>query len=179
MKWYVLHTYTGYEDLVSNQIRQRLEKEGLQDKLGEIIIPKETVIEIKNGKKQITSKNPYPGYIFIQLDLDDEEVGDKVWFVVRTTPRVTGFLGTRSKPKPVTEDEIERIKGRMKETKDKPRHKQIFQKGDAIKIIDGPFYNFTGVVEEVDPAKQTLKVMVTIFGRQTPVELNFSQVEKL
>lgn len=179
MKWYVIHTYTGYEELVANQIRQRMEKEGLEDKLGEIIVPKETVIEIKNGKRQIATKNPYPGYVFIQLDLDDEEFGDKVWYIVRNTPRVTGFLGTRSKPKPVTEEEVTRIKERMMETKDKPRHKQTFQKGDAIKIIDGPFYNFTGVVEEVDPNKQTLRVMVTIFGRQTPVELNFSQVEKL
>ncbi len=179
MKWYIIHTYTGYEELVVAQIRQRLEKEGLEDKLGEVIIPKETVIEIKGGKKNLATKNPYPGYVFLQLDLDDKEVGDKVWFIVRTTPRVSGFLGTRSKPKPIPDSEVEKIKDRMTKSKDKPRHKQTFQKGDAVKIIDGPFYNFTGVVEEVDPVKQTLKVMVSIFGRQTPVELNFSQVEKL
>ncbi len=179
MKWYVIHTYTGFEEVVAKQIRQRVEKEGLEGKLGGIIIPKETVIEIKNGKKLISSKNPYPGYVFIQLDLQDKENGDKLWFTVRTTPRVTGFLGTRTSPKPVSDEEVERIKERMVESKDKPKHKQTFQKGDAIKIIDGPFYNFTGVVEEIDPNKQMLKVMVTIFGRQTPVELNFSQVEKL
>ncbi len=179
MKWYIIHTYTGYEELVVAQIRQRLEKEGLEDKLGEVVIPKETVIEIKEGKKNLATKNPYPGYVFLQLDLDDEEVGDKVWFVVRTTPRVSGFLGTRTKPKPIPDEEVEKIKDRMTKSKDKPKHKQTFQKGDAVKIIDGPFYNFTGTVEEVDPVKQTLKVMVSIFGRQTPVELNFSQVEKL
>ncbi len=174
MKWYIIHTYTGYEEVVANLIRQRAEKEGVQDKIGEIIIPKESVVEIKDGKKQIVTRNPYPGYIFIQMELDD-----KTWHVVRTTPRVTGFLGTRTSPRPIPEEEVEKIKERMSETRKKPKYKQEFHKGDAVKIIDGPFYNFTGVVDEVDHNKQIVRVMVTIFGRQTPVELEFSQVEKL
>jgi len=174
MKWYIIHTYTGYEEVVASLIRQRAEKEGVQDKIGEIIIPKESVVEIKDGKKQIVTRNPYPGYIFIQMELDD-----RTWHVVRTTPRVTGFLGTRTTPKPIPEEEVEKLKERMSETRKKPKYKQAFQKGDAVKIIDGPFYNFTGVVDEVDHHKQVVRVMVTIFGRQTPVELEFSQVEKL
>ncbi len=176
MMWYVIHTYSGYERKVAEHIYAKLEVAGeeFQKRVGQILIPTEDVVEIKNGRRCINSRVLYPGYVFIQMELDD-----RLWHLIRRVPRVTGFLGSGKNPIPLTEEEVEDMMAQLAKSAEKPRPKVSFSKGDAVKIIDGPFKNFTGIVEEVNEEKNSLKVSVTIFGRPTPVVLKFLEVEKL
>ena len=173
LDWYIIHTYSGYENKVRESLQTRGEAFGYGDRIGEILIPTEEVLEMRNGKKVQTKRLLYPGYVLVQLDLDDE-----LWHVVKNTPRVTGFVGGGQIPNPLTADEVNQILYRQSASKEKPRPKMTFERNDQVKIIDGPFSNFSGTVEEVNEDRSTLKVMVTIFGRGTPVELEYFQVEK-
>jgi transcriptional antiterminator NusG len=172
--WYVVHTYSGFEKFVAESIRQRAIELNLEDQFGQIIIPTEDVIEIKGGRKVVSTKRSYPGYILVEMAMNDEN-----WHLVRETPKVTGFVGSGRRPSPLNRDEVGQIVEHMETTSEKPKPKHSFEKGEAVRIIDGPFFNFNGIVEEVNHEKNTLKVLVTIFGRSTPVELEFLQVEKL
>jgi transcriptional antiterminator NusG len=174
MKWYIVHTYSGFEDRVKETLRQRAEALDMGDSIGEIHIPTETIVEYRGGKKKETQRKFFPGYILVEM-----EMSDAAWHVVKNTPKVTGFVGSGKKPTPLTQEEVEQILQQVVSAREKPKPKYIFDKGEPVKIIDGPFNNFTGVVEEVNLDRNTLKVMVTIFGRATPVELDFSQVQKL
>lgn len=173
MDWYIIHTYSGFENKVRDSIRTRSEAFGMETRFGEILIPTEDVIEMKGGKKVTSKRLLYPGYVLVQLDMDDE-----MWHVIKNTPRVTGFVGGGQNPTPLTADEVNQILYRQSASVEKPRPKMAFEKSDQVKIIDGPFSNFTGSVEEVNTDRNTVKVMVTIFGRGTPVELEYFQVEK-
>lgn len=173
MKWYIIHTYSGYENKVKESIEQRFGALGKEDLLGEVLIPMENVLELKNGKKVVSSKKLFPGYIYIRMTLTDE-----AWHVVKNTPRVTGFIGGRN-PSPLSESEINSILNQVHMAQEKPKPKFLFETGEKVKIIDGPFANFIGSVDEINEDKGTLKVMVTIFGRSTPVELGFHEVEKI
>jgi transcriptional antiterminator NusG len=170
-KWYVVHTYSGYEEKVKASIESNIKKKKFEDKIARILIPSEKIIKLKSGKKHELNKKFYPGYMLIEMDLDDE-----VWHFVKNTPKVTGFVGGK-KPAPVLQEEVEMIIQQIEEGPTQQAKTQ-FDKGENVRIIDGPFSNFNGLVEEVDIDHNKLRVMVTIFGRQTPVELNFLQVEK-
>jgi transcriptional antiterminator NusG len=146
----------------------------MEEQIGRIIIPTEGVVEIKGGKKVVSTKRSYPGYILIEMEMSDQN-----WLIIRETPKVTGFVGSGKRPTPLSKDEVSQIVEHMESTSEKPKPKHSFEKGEAVRIIDGPFFNFNGIVEEVNYERDTLKVMVTIFGRSTPVELEFLQVEKL
>ena len=173
MDWYIIHTYSTFEYKVRESLHTRAEAFGFSNRLGEILIPTEDVVEMRGGKKVTSKRLLYPGYVLLQLKMDDD-----LWHVVKNTPRVTGFVGGGHTPTPLTADEVNQILYRQTVSVEKPRPKLTFQKSDQVKIIDGPFTNFTGTVEEVNPDRNTLKVMVTIFGRGTPVELEHFQVEK-
>ena len=174
LRWYIVHTYSGFEERVKETLLQRAEALGMGDAFGDVRIPKETVVEYKNGKKREIERKFFPGYILVEM-----EMSDPAWHVVRNTPKVTGFVGTGKKPTPLTQEEVDQILEQVTTAKEKPKPKYVFDKGEPVKIIDGPFNNFTGVVDEVNLDRNTLKVMVTIFGRATPVELDFSQVQKM
>ena len=174
MEWYIVHTYSGFEERVAETLRQRADAMNMAESFGEIRIPTETIVELKGGKKRETQRKFFPGYMLVQMDMTDT-----AWHVVKNTPKVTGFVGTGKKPTPLTQKEVDGIVEQVTSAKEKPKPKYLFDKGETVKIIDGPFNNFSGVVDEVNLDRDTLKVMVTIFGRQTPVELNFLQVEKL
>lgn len=169
--WYVVHTYSGFEEKVKLSLEEKIENRGLQEKITKILIPTEKIIELKAGKKKESDKKFYPGYILVEMELDDE-----TWHIVKSTPRVTGFVGGK-KPVPIPEEEVEIIIQQV-EKGPAPQMKTQFQKGESVRITDGPFSNFNGYVEDVDMDHGRLRVMVSIFGRQTPVELNFFQVEK-
>lgn len=182
MRWYIIHTYSGFEKKVRESLQSRVQAFGLQEKIGRIVIPTETVTQVRAGKKYTSEQMFYPGYVLVELDLtgfNSGGEGDQVWHVVKSTPRVTGFLGAGQQPTPLTEDEVNQIIYRTVSAKDKPRMKVKFEKNEAVRITDGPFANFNGVVDEVNEDRETIKVMVTIFGRATPVELEFGQVEKV
>lgn len=172
--WFVVHTYSGFEKFVAESIRQRALELHIQDQIGKIIIPTEGIVEIKGGKKVVSTKRSYPGYILIEMEMNDEN-----WHIIRETPKVTGFVGSGKRPTPLNKDEVNQIVEHMETTSEKPKPKHSFEKGEAVRIIDGPFFNFNGIVEEVNQERNTLKVLVTIFGRSTPVELEFLQVEKI
>jgi transcriptional antiterminator NusG len=173
-KWYIVHTYSGFEERVKETLRQRAEALDMGDAFGEIRIPTETVVEYKGGKKRETQRKFFPGYILVEM-----EMSDAAWHVVKNTPKVTGFVGTGRKPTPLTQDEVDKILEQVVTAKEKPKPKYVFERAEPVRITDGPFNNFTGVVDDVNLDRNTLKVMVTIFGRQTPVELDFSQVQKI
>ena len=173
-KWYILHTYSGFERKVKESLDSRVQAFGLGEKIGRVIIPTETVTTVRGGKKYTSEQMFYPGYVLVEMDLDDN-----VWHVVKATPRVTGFLGGGQHPAPLTEEEVNQIINRSAAAKDRPRLKVKFEKNESVRITEGPFANFNGVVDEVNEDRETLKVMVTIFGRSTPVELQFGQVEKV
>ncbi len=173
-RWYIIHAYSGFERKVKESIESRVQAYGLHDRIGRIMVPTEPVTEIRNGKKYTIERVFLPGYVLVEMDLDNE-----IWHLVKNTPRVTGFLGTGEKPVALTEEEISSIIFRSDVSKDKPRMKVKFEKNESVKITEGPFANFNGVVDEVNEDRETLKVMVTIFGRSTPVELEFSKVEKI
>jgi transcriptional antiterminator NusG len=173
-QWYIVHTYSGFEKKVSESLRQRVQAYGVQDDIGDILIPTEDVVEMRGGRKVVTTKRFFPGYLLVEMAMSDN-----VWHIVRNTPKVTGFVGAGSKPTPLTREEVEQIVQQVTESAEKPKPKYSFEKGDQVRINEGPFSSFNGVVDEVNSDKSTLKVMVTIFGRSTPVELDFLQVEKL
>lgn len=172
-EWYVLHTYSGYEKKVKQSLEERVRAMGLEDRVAELLIPTEDVVEMKGGKKVVTAKKFFPGYVLIRMEMDEN-----LWHIIKNTPRVTGFVGAGRKPIPLAKHEVDKIVNRMEESVEAPKPKFRFSKGESVRIIDGPFTNFTGKVDEVDNRRNTLKVMVSIFGRATPVELDFFQVEK-
>lgn len=174
LKWYVVHAYSGMEKAAERNIRARIDRAGMQSKFGRIFIPTEEVVEIKNGQRHTAERKFFPGYILVEMELDDE-----TWHLVKHTQKVTGFVGgARNRPVPISEAEVEKIRNRMQEGADKPRHKVEFEVGEYVRVKDGPFTDFNGTVEEVNYDKSKLRVSVTIFGRATPVELEFGQVEK-
>jgi transcription termination/antitermination protein NusG len=173
-QWFIVHTYSGFEKKVKQSLEQRGKAYGLVDEIGEILIPTEDVVEMRAGKKVVSSKRFFPGYLLVEMTMSDE-----AWHVVKNTPKVTGFVGAGAKPTPLTREEVDQILHQVTEAAEKPKPKYTFEKGDQVRINEGPFTNFNGVVDEVNPEKNTLKVMVTIFGRATPVELDFLQVEKI
>ncbi len=173
-KWYIVHVYSGYEAKVKMALEERIVTFDEQDKFGEVVVPTEQVVELVKGKRRESSRKFYPGYILVQMELTDE-----TWHIVNDTPKVTGFLGSGTKPTPIPDREAEKILERMQAGKLKPKPKFYFEMGDEIRVIDGPFANFNGVVEDVNPEKGKIKVLVSIFGRPTPVELDFVQVSKL
>ncbi len=172
--WYVVHTYSGFESFVAESIQQRASDLNIEDQISRIIIPTEGVVEIKGGRKVVSTKRSYPGYILVEMEMTNEN-----WLVIRETPKVTGFVGSGNRPSPLSKEEVKQIVEHMESTSEKPKPKHTFDKGEAVRIIDGPFFNFNGIVEEVNHERNTLKVLVTIFGRSTPVELEFLQVEKI
>ena len=172
--WYIIHTYSGFEKKVAEALKSRIEAEKLSGKFGEIMVPTEDVIEIKQGKKVVTPKLFYPGYVLIEMIMNDE-----TWHVVRSTPRVTGFVGSGQTPTPLSIEEVDRIVHKVEVAAENPKPKLEIERGESVKITEGPFKDFTGSVEEINADRSTLRVMVTIFGRATPVELDFYQVEKV
>tara|TARA_R110001592_G_scaffold191260_3_gene437415 strand:- start:1259 stop:1807 length:549 start_codon:yes stop_codon:yes gene_type:complete len=172
--WYVIHAYSGYEKQVMRSLIEQVSFKGLEDKFGDILVPTEEVVEMRDGKKRKSERKFYPGYVLVQMDMDDE-----AWHLVKSTPRVLGFIGgTADKPIPITDKEAQTILQRIEVGAEKPRPKTLFESGEVVRVIDGPFADFNGVVEEVDYEKSRVKVAVLIFGRSTPVELEFGQVEK-
>ncbi len=174
MRWYIIHAYSGFERKVKESLESRVQAFGLQDKIGRVVIPMETVTQVRNGKKYNMEQLVYPGYVLVEMELSDE-----VWHVVKATPRVTGFLGGATHPTPLSDDEVNQIIFRVASSKEKPKLKVKFEKNETVRITEGPFANFNGTVDEVNEDRSTLKIMVTIFGRATPVELEFGQVEKV
>lgn len=173
-KWYIIHTYSGFERKVAELLHTRIAAAGKDDCIGQILIPTEDLVEIKNGKQVVTSRIVYPGYVLIEMDMTDE-----LWHMIRSIPRVTGFVSSGNKPTALTEEEINNLMSSISGTSERPKPKFQFEVGETVKIIDGPFSSFIGRVDEVNNEKGTMKVSVTIFGRQTPVELDFLQVEKM
>ena len=173
MHWYIVHTYSGFENKVAESLRTRAEAFGFSHRIGQILIPTEEVIELRNGKKVTSKRLVYPGYVLVEMEMDDD-----LWHAVKATPRVTGFLGGGNVPTPLTADEVNQILYRQQTSAERPRPKLSFEKNETVRIIEGPFNNFQGKVDEVNIERGTLRVMVTIFGRSTPVELEFLQVEK-
>ncbi len=173
-KWYIVHVYSGFENKVKSALEERIEACPNAQKFSEVIVPTEEIVELVKGKRKTSSRKFYPGYILIKMELDDE-----TWHIVNNTAKVTGFLGGRDKPTPISDEEAEQIIQRMEAGKEKPQPKYFFEAGDEIRVIDGPFKNFNGTVDEVNPEKGKIRVLVSIFGRSTPVELEFVQVTKL
>jgi transcription termination/antitermination protein NusG len=173
-KWYIIHAYSGFERKVRESIESRVQAFGLQTRIGRVMIPTEPVTEIVNGKKRTVERVFLPGYVLVEMDLDND-----LWHVIKNTPRVTGFLGTGDKPVALSEAEVSSILFRSEVSKEKPRLKIKFEKNESVRITEGPFANFNGIVDEVNEDRETVKVMVTIFGRSTPVELEFGKVEKV
>src|SRR5258706_12824833 len=173
-KWYIIHTYSGFENKVHESLRTRADAFGFADKIGQILIPTEEVVELRNGKKVTSKRLVYPGYVMVEM-----EMNDALWHEIKNTPRVTGFVGGGNHPGPLSADEVNQILYRQTTAAERPRPKMNFEKNDSVRIIDGPFANFSGKVDEVNTERGTLRVMVTIFGRATPVELEFLQVEKV
>ncbi|MGH9326566.1 MAG: transcription termination/antitermination protein NusG [Terriglobia bacterium] len=171
--WYIIHAYSGFERKVAETLRDRIEAAGLGERIGEILVPSENVVEMRAGKKVVSPKLFYPGYVLVEMDMDNE-----TWHMVRSTPRVTGFVGSGQMPSPLTQEEVDRIVHRVEIASEHPKPKLEFEKSESVKINEGPFKDFTGVVDEINEDRSTLRVMVTIFGRSTPVELDFYQVEK-
>ena len=180
LRWYIIHSYSGFERKVKESLETRVQAFGLQSKVGRVVIPTEPVTEIRNGKKYTVERAFLPGYVLVEMEMDLATAeGQNMWHVVKNTPRVTGFLGAGNQPTPLTEDEVRSIVYRVETGKDKPKLRVKFEKNESVRITEGPFANFNGVVDEVNEDRETLKIMVTIFGRSTPVELAFSQVEKV
>ncbi len=174
LKWYVVQAYSGYEGKVRGFLEDRVKQFGLEEKFGQILVPTEEVVEMRDGQKRKSARKFFPGYVLVEMEMDDES-----WHLVRDTPRVLGFIGgTKEHPAPISQREADQILNRLEESTDKPRPRTLFEVGEAIRVIDGPFADFNAVVENVNYDKSRLSVSVMIFGRSTPVELDFSQVEK-
>jgi transcriptional antiterminator NusG len=172
--WFIVHTYSGFEQKVADSLKSRADAFGFADKIGQILIPTEEVVELRNGKKVTSKRMLYPGYVLVEMEMNDE-----LWHAVKATPRVTGFVGGGNAPVPLTADEVNSILYRQSTSAERPRPKLSFEKNENVRIVDGPFTNFSGKIDEVNQDRNTLRVMVTIFGRSTPVELDFLQVEKI
>lgn len=173
-RWYVVHAYSGFEKSVQRALIERVNRAGMQDSFGQILVPVEEVVEMKGGQKSITERKFFPGYVLVEMEMNDE-----TWHLVKSTPKVTGFVGgTANKPAPISEKEVEKIMQQMQEGVDKPRPKVLFEIGEVVRVKEGPFTDFHGSVEDANYEKNKLRVSVTIFGRATPVELDFTQVEK-
>ena len=174
LRWYVVHAYSGMEKAVERNLRERIDRSGVQHKFGRILVPTEEVVELKNGKKSVTERRFFPGYVLVEMLMEDD-----TWHLVKHTSKVTGFVGgARNRPAPISEAEVMKIVNQMQEGVDKPRPKVLWQVGELVRVKDGPFTDFNGTVEDVNYDKNKVRVSVTIFGRATPVELEFSQVEK-
>lgn len=174
LRWYIVHAYSGFENRVAQLLQEQIVHHGLQDKFGEILIPTEEVVEMRGGQKRTSARKFFPGYVLVQMEMNDQ-----TWHLVRHIPKVMGFIGgTSDKPAPISNKEAEAIIGRVKEGATKPKPKVLFEPGEVVRVTDGPFADFNGVVEEVNYEKNRLRVSVLIFGRSTPVDLEFSQVEK-
>lgn len=173
-RWYIIHAYSGFEQKVAESLKTRAQAFGFAERLGQILIPTEEVVELRNGKKVTSKRLLYPGYVLVEMEMDDE-----LWHAVKSTPRVTGFVGGGTRPVPLTADEVNAVLYRQASSAERPRPKMTFEKNETVKIVDGPFTNFSGKVDEINMDRNTLRVMVTIFGRSTPVELDFLQVEKI
>lgn len=172
--WYVVHTYSQFEKSVSRALAERIQREGMQDKFGQILVPVEEVVELKGGQKSISERKFFPGYVLVEMEMTDES-----WHLVKNTPKVTGFLGgSAMRPTPISEKEVQNIMDQMQAGVEKPKPKILFEVGEVVRVKEGPFTDFTGMVEEVNYDKNKIRVAVTIFGRATPVELEFGQVEK-
>jgi transcriptional antiterminator NusG len=173
-RWYVVHTYSQFEKYVQRVLPERIQRAGLEDQFGQILVPVEEVVELKSGQKSISERKFFPGYVLVEMEMTDES-----WHLVKSTPKVTGFLGgSAMKPTPISEKEVQNIMHQMQTGVEKPRPKVLFEVGEAVRVKEGPFTDFHGVVENVNYDKNKLRVAVTIFGRSTPVELDFGQVEK-
>ena len=174
LRWYIVHAYSGMEKAVERNITERINRSGMKTKFGRILVPTEEVVEIKNGQRKTTERRLFPGYVFVEMVMDDE-----TWHLIKHTNKVTGFVGgAKNRPAPISEEEVQKIVSQMQEGTEKPRHKVEFVVGEYVRVKDGPFTDFNGTVEEVNYEKNKVRVSVTIFGRATPVELEFSQVEK-
>jgi transcriptional antiterminator NusG len=173
LRWYVVHTYSGYENKVKQALEEKARTLGLEEMITDVLIPSESVVELVKGEKKTSNRKFFPGYVLVQMELDDQ-----TWHIVKSTPKVTGFIGSRTEPAVIPDEEVDRIKQQMLEGQEKPKPKYSFEKGDSVRVVDGPFINFNGTVEEVKPDKGKLRVLVSIFGRPTPVELDFIQVTK-
>ena len=174
LRWYVIHAYSGFEKQVQRSLQERIRRAGMEDKFGEILVPTEEVVEMKDGQKRKSERKFFPGYVLVQMEMDDD-----TWHLVKNVPRVMGFIGGRpDKPAPISDQEAEAILNRVREGTEKPKPKVLFEVGEVVRVTDGPFTDFNGAVEEVNYEKNRLRVAVLIFGRSTPVELEFSQVEK-
>ena len=173
-QWYIVHTYSGFENKVAESLQQRVQAYGMESDIGEVLVPTEDVVEMRGGRRVVTTKRFFPGYILVEMNMSD-----RAWHVVKNTPKVTGFVGAGAKPTPLTREEVDQILHQVTVAAEQPKPKYTFDKGDQVRINEGPFTSFNGVVDEVNLDRNTLKVMVTIFGRSTPVELDFLQVEKL
>jgi len=173
-RWYVVHAYSGFEKSVSRALEDRINRAGMKDKFGKILVPVEEVVEMKSGQKHMSERKFFPGYVLVEMEMNDD-----TWHLVKNTNKVTGFVGgAKNRPAPISEEEVGKILGQMEEGVEKPRHKVEFVVGEYVRVKDGPFTDFNGTVEEVNYEKNKVRVSVTIFGRATPVELEFAQVEK-
>ncbi len=172
-QWFVVHTYSGYEQKAKTSLEERIKSSALQQYFEEVLVPSETVVEIRKGQKKETTRKFFPSYILVKMELNDD-----TWHLVKNTNRITGFVGNSTRPVPIPEEEVQRITKQIDDGQKKPKRKISFEKGDSVRVIDGPFNTFNGTVEEVNPEKGRLKVLVSIFGRATPVDLEFSQVER-
>ncbi len=173
-RWYVLHVYSGFEKKVSEAVREKAEKQGLQDCVEEILVPMEEVVEVKRGQRVNSERKFFPGYVLAKLDMNDD-----LWHLIKDTPKVTGFLGGNNRPVPISQKEADQILKQVQEGVDRPRPSIVYDIGEEVRVTDGPFASFNGIVEDVDEEKSKLKVSVSIFGRATPVELDYNQVEKI
>ena len=173
-QWYVVHTYSGFENKVAAAIEQRAKIFGLQDLISRVVVPTEEVVEVRKGQRRITPQKFFPGYVLVEMEMTDDS-----WHLVKSTPKVTGFVGSGPRPAPLPTEEMDEIIRQMEVGAEKPKPKSVFQKGDKVRVVEGPFVNFSGTIEDLNPERGKLKVMVTIFGRLTPVELEYYQVERM
>ncbi|MBI4537195.1 MAG: transcription termination/antitermination factor NusG [candidate division NC10 bacterium] len=173
-KWYVIHTYSGFENKVKQSIEQRVAAMGLAQVVSQVLIPTETVVELRKGKRREASQKFFPGYVLVRMEMSDD-----LWYMIKNTPKVTGFVGPGVRPTPIPEEQVQVILQQVETGAERPKHRVLFSRGESVRVIEGPFSNFTGVVDEVKPEKGRLKVMVSIFGRPTPVDLEFLQVERV
>jgi transcriptional antiterminator NusG len=173
-QWFVVHTYSGFEEKVAQAIESRAKIFNLGERITRVLVPTEKVVEVRNKQKRETEQKFFPGYVLVEMELDDD-----TWHLVRSTPKVTGFVGSGNRPVPLSEDQVDEIRRQMEAGAEKPKPKSVFQRGDKVRVIDGPFVNFQGVVDDISPERGRLKVVVTVFSRPTPVELEYYQVERL
>ena len=172
--WYVVHTYSGFENKVAEAIRQRAKIFGQEEAISQVVIPTEEVVEVRKGQKRITPQKFFPGYMLVEMEMTDDS-----WHLVKSTPKVTGFVGSGARPSPLPREEVDAILHQMELGAEKPKPKSVFQRGDKVRVVDGPFVNFQGVVDDINPERGRMKVVVVVFSRPTPVELEYYQVERL